>query len=116
MLPLALLSACSRIALKRQPAQLQAQINSALAQPGNSTVGARLLGHTLDLTLARQRFRIEYDDHQQSLSMVRERLMQASAAVAGVGASAAPGVLPAAPSPASPGAVAAKPPRPPGAS
>jgi hypothetical protein len=82
MLPLALLSACSRMAMKRQPAQLQAQINNALAQPGNGTVGARLLGHTLDLTLARQRFRIDYDDNEQSLSMVRQRLMDATAATA----------------------------------
>lgn len=105
MLPLALLSACSRAALKRQPAQLQAQINSALAQPGNGTVGARVLGHTLDLTLARQRFRIEYGDDQQSLSAVRARLMQASQAT---GASV-PGAADAAPTaatlvPRSPGA------------
>lgn len=106
MLPLALLSACSRMAMKRQPAQLQAQINSALAQPGNGTVGARLLGHTLDLTLARQRFRIDYDDNEQSLSMVRQRLMDATAATA----------APAAPGGVSGGVAAPSAPRSPGAS
>jgi hypothetical protein len=72
--------------LRRPLGRLHALRNSTLAQralrAGNAAAGAQLLGHTLDLTLARQRFAIVFGDDDQSVAAARQRLIDASGATA----------------------------------
>jgi hypothetical protein len=76
-----LLSMTSRMVLKRTPARLRAHHNGirahAPAEPGKSAATAGLIGLSLDLTLARQRFGIEYSDDDQSLAAIKQRLINA---------------------------------------
>lgn len=82
--PLLVLDMTGPMVPKRQTGRLQALRNGALAQRAlgaeNPAAGAQLLGHTLDLTLARQRFRIAFGEDQQSLAAARQRLIDASGA------------------------------------
>ncbi|CAB3769453.1 helicase [Paraburkholderia solisilvae] len=86
--PLLVLGMASPMVLKRRPARLHAHLNGALANRAQSASGADpagksaavagVLGHSVDMTLARQRFSIEYSDDEQSLAMVKQRLLDAT--------------------------------------
>jgi hypothetical protein len=95
--PLLALSSTSPAVLKRSPARLQAQRNGAFAQrraagekPTATAATTEMIGHSLDLTLARQRFGILYQDHEQSLSAVKQRLLDAAASLPAPAAQGAP--------------------------
>lgn len=92
--PLLVLGSASRMVLKREPARLHAQRNGALvrlgAAAGKTAAAAGLIGQSLDLTLARQRFGIEYSDDDQSLAMVKQRLLDALAGMPAMTAKSTP--------------------------
>jgi hypothetical protein len=81
--PLLVLDMVSRSMLTRKPARLLAQCNSALAYrgaaPGTTEATIGVLGQSLDMLLARQGLGIEYSDADQSLAMVKQRLLDATA-------------------------------------
>ncbi|HEV3104147.1 MAG TPA: helicase [Trinickia sp.] len=91
--PMLLLNMTSPAVLKRNLARLRAHSTSTLALgtlvAGKEAVTAGLVGHSLDMTLARQRFGIAYTDDDQSLAMVKERLIDALAAMPEAAAAAA---------------------------
>jgi hypothetical protein len=89
--PLLVLGMASPMVLRRRPARLHAHLNGALANRAQSASGADsaeksvavtgVLGHSVDMTLARQRYAIEYSDDEQSLAIVKQRLLDATRSV-----------------------------------
>lgn len=80
--PLLVLDMASPGVLARKPARLNAQRNGVLAYRGAAPGAAAAVGvleQSLDLTFARQTFGIEYSDADQSLAMVKQRLLDATA-------------------------------------
>jgi hypothetical protein len=80
--PLLVLDMASPGVLARKPARLHAQRNGVLACRGAAPGAAAAVGvleQSLDLTLARQTFGIEYSEADQSLAMVKQRLLDATA-------------------------------------
>ncbi|GAB7524095.1 helicase [Paraburkholderia sp. 2C] len=85
--PLLVLNMSSRMTLKRDPERLNAQRTIAhRAEAGGAgaagapakAAAACIIGQSLDMTLARQRFAIEYSDDEQSLAMVKQYLLDAT--------------------------------------
>ncbi|WP_233217013.1 helicase [Trinickia dabaoshanensis] len=76
-----LMSMTSPMALRRNAARLQAHRGAALAQhaasPGKAAATAGLIGVSLDNTLARQSAGIEYSDDDQSIAMIKQRILDA---------------------------------------
>jgi hypothetical protein len=90
-----LLSMTSPMALRRNAARLAAHRGASLAQqaanPSKAAATAGLIGLSLDNTLARQSAGIQYSDGDQSIAMVKQRILDAlaaasTAAPAGTGA------------------------------
>ncbi|WP_116137933.1 helicase [Trinickia diaoshuihuensis] len=93
-----LMSMASPMALRRNAARLQAHRGAALAQhaaaPGKAAATAGLIGVSLDNTLARQSAGIEYSDDDQSIAMIKQRILDALGAQPGTaGAAGAAGSI-----------------------
>jgi hypothetical protein len=89
-----LLSMASPMVLKRNATRLHAHRNAVLMQnaatPGKAAATANLIGVSLDNTLARQGAGIEYSYEDQSIAAVKQRILDALAALPATSAKPAP--------------------------
>ncbi|WP_321816633.1 MULTISPECIES: hypothetical protein [unclassified Paraburkholderia] len=85
--PLAMLGATGPMVMRRNRACLLA-LHAGASSRNTQSASARWIGHTLDLTLARQRFGVQFGMEEQTLAMTRQHLIDAMAAHRGAGAKA----------------------------
>lgn len=87
LVPLAMLGATGPMVMRRNRARLLA-LHACVSSRNTQSANARWIGHTLDLTLARQRFGVQFGMEEQTLAMTRQHLIDAMAAHRGAGVKA----------------------------